>query len=244
MISTLNPKLTLLGHGPFARPAFEALVKQFEIVTQDKADCLIVANYGKILSPIELHQPLFGAINIHGSVLPHYRGASPIQTAIKNDESETGVTIIVMDEKVDHGPMLGSATAVISPDDTTESMRIKLGLLAVPLLLKTLPLYFSGNIPPIAQNEKDATFTNKISAKDTLLDLNWPGIRLYNYFRAYGQEPGVFIQLDGQDQLKILEALLVDNQFTPTIVQRSGRKPVSYTDFLRGYRGSLPFLIA
>lgn len=236
-------KLALLGHGSFAEPAFKLLQDKYEIVTQDKADCLIVANYGHILTSDELNRPKFGAVNLHGSILPKYRGSSPIQTAIAKGDVKTGVTVIKMDDKIDHGPVLGFTEIDIASHDSTESLRTKLGEIAAPLLLALLPEYFLSKLVLAEQDESSATHTKKLSMATTTFPAKTLDEKLYNYYRAYHEKPGLYINLEGDQTIKIIEASYQNGVFTPEIVQRLGKKSLSYSDFLLGYRFPAPFTV-
>lgn len=244
-LDPLNPmiKLALLGHGSFAQPAFDELKKKYEIVEPQDADCLIVANYGHILTQTELNKPKFGAINLHGSILPNYRGSSPIQTAIANGDTKTGVTIIKMDDKVDHGPILGFSETEIEPTDTTESLRAKLGRVAEPLLLSLLEEYFSDKLILAEQDEESATHTHKLSMETTTFTADISAEKLYNYYRAYHEKPGLYINLEGDQIIKIIQASYENGSFKPEIVQRLGKNPLPYSDFLLGYRFPAPFAV-
>lgn len=234
-------KIALLGQGPFAKPSFDLISQEFQITSQGEADCLLVANYGKILTLNELNQPKYGSVNIHGSILPKYRGSSPIQTAIANGDKSTGITIIKMDEKVDHGPILATDSIDIGADDTTSTLRIKLGQIASHIIVSTLNDYFLGKIKPIVQDESKATLTRKIDFKNTELNPKTDPQTLYNQFRAYRDEPGAYIRLGNDQILKIIDANLIEGKFLPIQVQREGKKPVKYEDFLNGYHGVIPF---
>ena len=232
-------KLALLGHGDFATPSFEILKKHFKIVKQNEADCLIVANYGKILTAIELKKPKFGAINLHGSLLPKYRGASPVQTSIANGDKITGVSIIKMDTLVDHGAILAAKQINIDQDDTTPELLKKLGSIAANLILKVVVDYLTGKLNLIVQNASLATYCQKID-RSIILDYKDNQQKIYNYYRAYSKEPGLFIKLEDGSLLKIINAKITD-KFVPILVQKPGKKIVSYLNFLNGYRNKPPF---
>lgn len=228
-------KIALLGHGIFTSATFKVISENFNVVARQDADCYVVANYGKILSKDELNNLKFGAINLHGSILPKYRGSSPVQTAIINNESRTGLTIIKMDEKIDHGPILKIIETKILSDDTTQDILSKLDALASRVIVDILNRIFTRNIKPIAQDHKNATYTNKIT-NPIIIPINANSNIIYLNYRAYSYEPGLFIKLQDNNLLKIIHAKYT-NTFVPLIVQRPGKKPVSYNEFLNGYRG-------
>lgn len=236
-----NIKLCLLGHSSFAEPSFAILKKKFKIVEQKDADCLVVANYGKILSKDELSKPKFGVINIHGSILPKYRGSSPVQTAIANGDKSTGITLIKMDEQVDHGPILAKVKMSIDGADTTELLLQKMGQKSAEIILPTLIKYINFSLKPIIQKHKNATYTKKITKDDATLAPSVNQRKIYNYYRAYHKEPGLFIKIDSRNEIKIISAELIDDKFVPLIVQKTGKKPMSYNEFLNGWRDRAPF---
>lgn len=233
--------IALLGHGDFAQSIFAIISKHFNIVSQAKADCLVVCNYGKILTQIELSKPKFGAINIHPSLLPKYRGPSPIQSAIAQGEIKTGITIIKLDWQVDHGPILAQAKVNIEPDETAEELTHKLAKLSQHLIIDMLKKYFSDELTLLPQDDSLATYTIK-NKKPFYICPNDNPLQQYNLIRAYANEPGVFIQFESLD-LKILKAQLIDKKLVPTLVQRRGKKPMTFEAFKHGYKDNLPILI-
>ncbi|MGE5392986.1 MAG: methionyl-tRNA formyltransferase, partial [Candidatus Saccharibacteria bacterium] len=134
-------------------------------------DVMVVAAYGQIIPADVLEIPKFGSFNLHASILPKYRGASPIQAALIEGEKETGVTLILMDEKMDHGPMAGFAKTEIDPKDTFDSLYDKLANAAAGLLLERLPQIEDKSLKLIAQNHEQATFTRMIRRQDARI--NW-----------------------------------------------------------------------
>lgn len=136
-----------------------------------KPDLAIVAAYGKILPKEILDIPVHGFLNIHTSLLPAYRGASPIQYAILNGERKTGVTIMKVDEEMDHGPIISNIKIQILNDDTFESLSQKLATLGAEFLIKIIPDYISGKLKPITQDHSKATYTKIIKKEDG--KINW-----------------------------------------------------------------------
>ena len=130
-----------------------------------KPDVMVVAAYGKILPGEILNFPKYGCINVHASLLPRWRGASPIQNAILAGDEKTGVTIMLMDEGVDTGDILSMNEVKIGDDDTAQSLSEKLSMLGADLLRKTLPEFIKGKIQPQKQNDKEATYTRLIKKK-------------------------------------------------------------------------------
>jgi methionyl-tRNA formyltransferase len=149
-----------------------------------------------------------------------------------------------MDSKVDHGPILGHKEISINPNDTTETLKEKMGQLAAPFLVEILDQYFRGELTPIPQNEVRATFTKKITTQDSTLSVQAEPLKLYNFYRAYKDEPGLFVQLNNNQILKIIKAKYEDGQFVPLIIQKPGKKPISYQNFLLGWRETPPFSLS
>ncbi|MFA4817435.1 MAG: methionyl-tRNA formyltransferase [Parcubacteria group bacterium] len=166
----------------------EALAK----MEKQKPDLILVAAYGKILPKTVLDLPEFGAINVHASLLPKYRGASPIQNAILNGETETGSTIMLMDEGVDTGAILSQRVIGIDKNETSSELSEKLAGLSSDLLLETLPLWLAKKITPQKQVDSKASLCRMIKREDGKIDWNDSAKNIYNRFRAFYPWPGVF----------------------------------------------------
>lgn len=157
-------------------------------------DLIVVAAYGHILPQTILNLPRFGCLNVHTSLLPKYRGAAPIQWAIANGETETGVTIMKMDAGMDTGPILTQARTPISPEDDSGGLHRRLGRLGADLLLDTIPGYIAGTIVPKPQGP-DASYAPKIKREDGRIDWNRPARTILNRLRAFTPWPGAFTAL-------------------------------------------------
>jgi methionyl-tRNA formyltransferase len=220
---------------------------------------MVVAAFGQILRPQVLSIPPRGVINVHPSLLPKYRGASPIAGALLAGEEETGVTIMLMDEGMDTGPILTQRTVEIGPGDTTGSLEERLARLGADLLLETLPGWLAGDIEARSQDDAQATYTKPISKNDAVIDWALPAEEIWHRVRAYNPRPGARTFWRG-DLLKILRArphldwkgaersgdvvetpegvgvataqgvLLLDE------VQLAGKRAMDVEDFLRGQR--------
>lgn len=223
------------------------------------ADAYAVASFGQIIPKQVLDLPKFGAINVHASLLPKYRGASPIAGAILEGEKETGVSIMLMNEKMDHGPVLAMAKEPIKPNDTTESLSKRLAELGAGILPDTIEGYIRMEIAPVPQDHDQATFVKILSREDGRIDWSKDSKELERMIRAYAPWPGTFFELDGK-RVKILQAVigpetdkpsgerLVSDGF-PAIacgdgsslvlkqIQPEGKSPMSGEDFLRGNEG-------
>ncbi len=177
------------------------------------ADIFIVVSYGKILPDELLSIPPLKTINVHFSLLPKYRGPAPVQFALLNGETKTGSTIFVLDELVDHGPILGTVELDILPDDTNPTLQHRLAESSSDLLLDILPEYQSGVITPQEQNHELATPTHIISKDDGRIDWNETAEQIHNKWRAFQPWPGIYTEWDGR-LLKIIECAVSDESTT------------------------------
>jgi methionyl-tRNA formyltransferase len=157
-----------------------------------KPDLIIVVAYGKILPKVVLDLPGFGAINIHASLLPLYRGASPIQNAILDGRTETGTTIMLMDENVDTGAILGQRKVAIDRDDTIIEVTQKLLEASESLLLEVLPLWVRRTIEPKEQDDSQATLCQLIERSDGRIIWENDGLEIYNQYRSFYNWPGIY----------------------------------------------------
>jgi len=167
---------------PLAQPA-----KIRELQRVD-ADLGVVIAYGKILPASLLAMPKHGFINVHASLLPKYRGGAPIQRAIQNGETTTGVTIMRVDEELDHGAMLDVATLDIDPDEHTPSLASRLSALGAETLLQSLANLREGT----PQDHAQATYAPKIEKEEGLVNWNEPARVIYDKYRAFDPWPGIF----------------------------------------------------
>ena len=214
--------------------------KQFDFENLPDADLGICASYGAIIPKFVINNFKFGILNVHPSLLPKYRGASPIQSAIANQDTPTGVTVIKMNEKMDHGPILSSFKEDILPDDTFETLRVRLFKLASEFLINLIPNYTKGKIKLKPQDDKLATFCKIISKQDGFVDLEKDNPEvIIAKLKAYTPWPGVwtYVQQPLKKRLKILEAELDINHQSLIInkVQLEGKNPVSWNQFKSAY---------
>jgi methionyl-tRNA formyltransferase len=196
-------------------------------------DFFVVAAYAKILPKKILEIPKRGAIGVHPSLLPKYRGPTPIQSAILNGETETGVTLFLLDEKVDHGPIVSNVQCQMSNADTYETLLKKLADLSANLLIETAPKFIKGEIKPRPQNEAEATYTKKFSLEDAYADLekDEPEI-IIRKIRALNPEPGVWTikQIQGKPQrIKIVAAEIENRRLKITKAYAAGEKKATTT---------------
>ncbi len=221
-------------------------------------DLIAVAAFGQILRPEVLDLPHYGCLNVHGSLLPRWRGASPIQAAILFGDPETGITIMKMDPGMDTGDVLTQQAIPILPDDTAGTLSDRLSVIGADLLIETLPGYLDGSIHPIPQDVSLATHAPLLKKEDGQLDFTQAAEALARRVRAFNPWPGAYTTWQGQ-MLKILRAharepVSVDPEKTyiddklPAIgtpsgllvldeVQPAGKKPMEGVVFLRGARG-------
>lgn len=174
-------------------------------------DLVVVVAYGKILPPDFLAYPRYGCINIHASILPKYRGASPIHHSVLNGDSETGVTSMQMDEGVDTGDILLVEKIPIGINDTTLEMFEKLSKLGARVLLKTLDLLENGELKPIKQNDAEATHAGLLSKEDGEIDWTQSANSVHNKIRGLYSWPGAYTRLDGKI-LKLHKSVLSDRK--------------------------------
>lgn len=161
-------------------------------IKKQKPDIIIVAAYGKILPETVLDLPKFGAINVHASLLPKYRGASPIQNAILNGETETGSTIMLMDKGIDTGDILSQRPVQIEKDEISFELSKKLAEVSAELLRETIPLWIEKKITPQKQDDSKASLCRMISREDGRIDWNDTARHIHNRFRAFQPWPGIF----------------------------------------------------
>jgi len=168
-------KIAFLGTPDFVRPIKDILAKYYTLVDSlDEADLAVVAAFGKILTPEELNAPKYGSINVHPSLLPKYRGPSPIQEAILNGDKVSGITIIKMDEEVDHGPILYQEEIILSDQDTFDTLSKKMFLRASEVLPEVIEDFIQGKIQPKEQNHTEATFCKLLTKENGYFDINPP----------------------------------------------------------------------
>jgi methionyl-tRNA formyltransferase len=217
-------------------------------------DLIVLAAFGQILRPAVLDLPRLGCVNVHGSLLPRWRGAAPIQAAILAGDRETGITIMKMDSGVDTGPILSQKSMPISDDDTAGSAFEKLSHLGAELLIETLPGYINGSIRPRPQPEQGATYAPMLKKEDGKLEFTRSADELARRVRAFNPWPGAFFNWHGAP-MKVHAAHRVEGgvetgkhliyQKLPAIgtgngllvldvVQPAGKKPMPGKAFLAG----------
>lgn len=185
-----------------------------EKILAEKPDAIVVAAYGKILRPALLNAPPLGCVNAHASLLPAYRGAAPINWALAAGETQTGVSIMLMDEGIDTGPVLAKRVLPIQPEDDAGALLIKLAELAGPLLVETLHAWAAGRITPEPQPEQGASYAPMLAKEDGRLDWTRGATALVDHLRGMNPWPGA--QTTWQDKgLKVLRAEATSGRGAP-----------------------------
>ncbi|MFA6296797.1 MAG: methionyl-tRNA formyltransferase [Patescibacteria group bacterium] len=237
----------------------QKIKENIEFINQIKdlnPDVIIVAAYGKIIPKDILNLPKYGCINIHASLLPKYRGASPIQTAILNGEKETGITIMVMNEKMDEGDIIAQKTEKIYNDDTSETLHNRLSKIGAEFLLKILPDYINKKITPKPQDNNQATYTRIIKKEDGKIDWQQNAKNILQQINAFYPWPSAYTFID-KKRFKITKASIINQDtkkqngtifihenkiavacFKNILVidkwQPEGKKEIATSDYLRG----------
>ena len=233
------------------------LKEDYEYILNKKPDIIITCAYGSIVPKVVLDYPSYGCINVHASLLPKYRGASPIVASILNGEKETGITIMYMDEGIDTGNIIMSRSIEIEDNDNSLSLSNKLSLLGANLLIDTLPKIFEGENFDIPQDNEEATYVGMLKREDERIDFNNSVENIKNQVRAFSPEPYAFINID-DTEYKISEVeikkcdvskigIIVEvnkDSFGITAkdgivyikrIKPSGKKEMSVKDFFNGF---------
>ena len=220
-------------------------------------DIIVVAAYGRILPTAVLNLPRFGCLNLHPSLLPAYRGPSPVVSALLAGDDTTGVTLMLMDEGMDTGPIIAQRTRVVAPHDDADSLTAALFSDGSDLLLQNLGDWMAGAVKPHPQDDARATYTTKIERADGAVDWELPAEVLARRRRAYAPWPGLYTRWEGKE-LKLLDvAAVATTEVAPGLVvsadgaeisigtgagiltvnqlQLEGRRPATAGEFLRGY---------
>jgi methionyl-tRNA formyltransferase len=254
----LDVHLSVLEPDKIRKPEWIEKIKQL------RPELIILSAYGQIIPKGILDIPKYGALNIHPSLLPKYRGASPIQAAILNKDKEIGVTLMLMDEEMDHGDIISNFKFQISNKPTYEELSDKLADVGAELLIKTLPDWIDGKIKTKPQDHSKATFCKIVKKQDGKIDWNKSAQEIENIIRAYHQWPVAYTffndkqlkilevypvsrgeRLHGADTKKISEVFLTDDKKLAVQtgngvlilkqIQLEGKKPMSARDFLNGH---------
>ncbi len=252
-------KLTAESAGiPVFQPERVRRPEAIETLRQWPTDLFVVAAFGQILPQTVLDLPRFGSLNIHASLLPRWRGAAPIQAAVRAGDAESGITIMRMDAGLDTGPILTQRAIHLASDETGASLHDKLAVLGGELLIDTLHGYLTGAIQPRPQDDALATLAPRIEKEDGLIEWAQAADTIDRTVRAFTPWPGTFTRWDGK-LLKVLSGEAAPAEVTPdepgrvvlrgdqlavatgaglyypARLQLEGRSAVSAADFLRGH---------
>ncbi len=235
----------------------EKLRKEYEYILDKKPDIVITCAYGQIVPKQILDYPEHGCINVHASLLPKYRGASPISEAIKNGEEETGITIMYMDETLDTGNIIQARSIPIEETDTLGTLSEKLSILGAKTLIDTLPSIMECENFDIPQDNEIATYAGLIKRADERIDFNKTRKEVYNFIRSLNPEPMANTLINGEEW-KIIESKIgnemkcevgkitslnkdsfgigcIDGEILITKVKLSGKKEMRVQDLFNGY---------
>jgi methionyl-tRNA formyltransferase len=229
-----------------------------ERLEAEQADAILVVAYGRIIPKWMLDLPRLGCINLHGSLLPKYRGAAPIQWAVANGETLTGVTTMRIDEGLDTGPMLLAEVRSIAPEETAEDLFQSLADVGARLMVKTLYELDCGIVRPIEQNHAEATLAPILRREDGLIDFARSAQQIYDRWRGFQPWPGAYTSLRGKKLivarmhvakasgiapgvLHIVDDAMITGAGDGTAlqfdeVQMEGKKRMSAAEFLRGFQ--------
>lgn len=204
---TASPvKQLAIQHGlPVLQPTTLKSGEAQQAIAQLDADVMVVAAYGLILPKVVLQMPRYGCLNIHASLLPRWRGAAPIQRAILAGDSETGITIMQMDEGLDTGDMLEKKICPITANDTAQTLHDKLAELGALAICETLQKLESGKLQPEQQDILQATYAAKLTKIEAQLDWNQEATQLERAVRGYFPFPTAYAFF-GETPIKILQA--------------------------------------
>lgn len=236
--------------------------KEYEFINDLKPDVIVTLAYGQIVPQGLLDIPTLGAINLHGSLLPKYRGAAPIQYALINNDKVTGMTLMRMVKEMDAGEMYDKEEVEITPEDNNTSLFEKMGDAALKLILRALPKYLNGELKGIPQDESLVSFCPTIKSEEEKLDLSNSIDKISGYIRALSELPGAYLYLDNQ-KFKIYQAKIISNEvigkvgeivkadknglylqckdglLSLLIIQKEGKKKMDYKSFINGNQGLL-----
>lgn len=198
-------------------------------------DLGIIACFGKIIPENILKIPKYGFLNVHPSLLPKWRGPSPVRSALLAGETNTGVTIHITTPKVDAGDIVAQEKHSIDPDDNYITLEEKLFKRGANMLPGAIEKWLNGDIKPQKQDELMATYSKKVRTEDGFIDWTKTSEEIINQIRAYSPDPGTYMLINGK-RLKIKKAEIIENQLKLLIVQPEGKKDMSVEAYLRGHR--------
>ena len=240
----------------------EKIRLDYSFIDDIKPDLVITLAYGQIVPQGFLDKVPMGCLNLHGSLLPKYRGASPVQSALINNEKVTGVTLMEMVKAMDAGRMYAKKEIVIDEEDNATSLFNKVKEAASELVLESLPLYIKGELKGVEQDENAVTFCSTIKPEQEKLDLSLSAQQLVGWIKGLSDEPGAYLYLNNL-KLKIYKAKVVDDSINAEVgtiikadknglylqasdgvislleIQKEGKKRMDYRSFINGNQNLL-----
>ncbi len=228
ILTPSSAKVSAIEHGiPVLQPEKidDAFIAQ---LSKDSWDVFIVVAYGMIMPEALINLPKHGTLNVHFSLLPRWRGASPVEAAILSGDIETGVAIQKMRFKLDSGPIVAVEKTPIGNDETASTLRARLGDIGTKLLIDTLPQYLAGEITPKNQDESLVTKAPKMKKEDGELLENDDDMTKWRKYRAYYAWPGTYFFVNGK-RVKITSARFEDGTFKIERVVPEGKRETIYT---------------
>lgn len=259
----IEPPPTKVVAQKFGIPVFQPhrIRLENDFIRELKPDVIVTMAYGQIVPEAVLSAPKYGCLNLHGSLLPSWRGAAPIQRSLMAGEKETGVTLMKMVAAMDAGRMYDKAVVVVDENDNYSSLSEKIGLAARALILRDLLPYLNGNLKGEEQDENLVTFAAKIKPEEEHLNLSMGSLDFIHMIQGLSEKPGGYLLLDGK-KMKILKASIFSTETSRPVgttiphkkklllqlsdgvisldeVQLEGKKMMDGTSFLNGFRSIL-----
>lgn len=246
-------ELSLEHNIPVYHPKNLASLESIDELKKLKPDLVVIMGYGLLLSKSILQTPLYGCINIHVSLLPRWRGAAPIEHTILNGDEKTGVSIFLLEEKLDAGPIIATQEININKNINKGDLTSELNILGTVLLINTLPDLLDKKISAQKQDETYATYAKKITPELRRINFNNEVNTVYNQIRAFAPKPSAWLAVNNERfniikcSMKICKAevsTIMNKQFhigcengiiIPEIIQREGKKSMKIGDFLKGF---------
>lgn len=248
-----------LAHNlPVYQPTTLKTQEAYDRIAAEKPDFIVVTAYGKILTKEILAIPSYACVNVHGSLLPQYRGAAPIQWSVLNGDKQTGITTMLMDAGIDTGDILLQKVTPIGEEETAGELFDRLAALSAPVLLETLEKFVKGEIKPQKQDDEKACYVSVLKKEMALIDWSQPAEKIHNLVRGMHPWPVAFTKFGGKT-LKVHSCAFVDRSFGKDTgeavfvenslfvrcgdgkcvrlnsVQLEGSKRMDISDFLRGH---------
>ena len=232
--------------------------KEYEFIKELNPDIIITLAYGQIVPQGLLDIPPLGCLNLHGSLLPKYRGASPIQTSLINNDKITGMTLMAMSKDMDAGNIYAKKEVIIDEDDNNTSLFNKMALAAESLILESLPLYINGQLKGVEQDINQVSYCSTIKPEQEHLNLNLSASHINGWIKALSDVPGGYLYLDNL-KIKIFKAQVIEENYCGDVgeivkadkkglyikcldktlsileLQKEGKKRMSYKDFINGF---------